>query len=146
MRLMLFAQGLRPFFLLAGLDAIFNVAVWLLAYFHPEIWPAAALPAMYWHAHELLFGFIAAAIAGFLLTAVPGWTGRSSYAGPPLMVLTGIWLAGREVGIQKALRDETSDRVWTISRAGENNGFGGEGCLEVSDRHPSPQLSHSMCH
>lgn len=94
-RLVLFAQGLRPFFLLAGLDAIFNVAVWLCVYFHPELWPAAGAPAMYWHGHEMLFGFIAAAIGGFLLTAVPGWTGRSSYAGLPLILLTAVWLAGR---------------------------------------------------
>jgi len=90
-----FAQGLRPFFLLAGVDAIFNMAVWLIVYFRPDLWPAAALPAMYWHGHEMIFGFIAAAIAGFLLTAVPGWTGRSSYAGVPLILLSALWLAGR---------------------------------------------------
>jgi uncharacterized protein involved in response to NO len=94
-RVVLFAQGLRPFFLLAGIDAIFNMAVWLLVYFRPGLWPAAALPAMYWHGHEMIFGFIAAAIAGFLLTAVPGWTGRSSYAGAPLILLSALWFAGR---------------------------------------------------
>lgn len=94
-RLVPLAVGLRPFFLLAGLDAIFTMVVWLLAYFHPDIWPSSAVPAMYWHGHEMLFGFVSAAIGGFLLTAVPGWTGSKSYAGWPLGILVAIWLAGR---------------------------------------------------
>ncbi len=94
-RVVLFAQGLRPFFLLAGLDAMFNVAAWLVFYLHPALWPDASLPAMYWHGHEMLFGFIGAAIGGFLLTAVPGWTGRASYAGAPLVLLSAVWLCGR---------------------------------------------------
>ena len=48
-----------------------------------------------WHAHEMLFGFVAAAIAGFLLTAIPNWTGRMPLQGFPLAVLFGLWLAGR---------------------------------------------------
>lgn len=90
-----FAYGFRPFFLLAGIDALFNMALWLAAYFQPGLWPDAGMASMYWHAHEMLFGFVAAAIAGFLLTAVPGWTGRPPYAGWPLAVLVAIWLAGR---------------------------------------------------
>ena len=89
------AYGFRPFFLLAGVDAIFNMGLWLAAYLRPELWPVEAIPAMYWHGHEMLFGFVAAAICGFLLTAVPGWTGQKSYAGKPLAVLVAIWLAGR---------------------------------------------------
>ena len=91
----LFAYGFRPFFLLAALDAITNMAVWLAAFLKPRLWPDHAIPAMYWHAHEMLFGFVAAAIGGFLLTAVPGWTGRKSYGGAPLVFLTALWLAGR---------------------------------------------------
>jgi uncharacterized protein involved in response to NO len=91
----LFACGFRPFFLLAGLDALINMGVWLGAFLDPGLWPARALPAMYWHAHEMLFGFASAAIAGFLLTAVPGWTGRASYSGVPLISLIALWLAGR---------------------------------------------------
>src|SRR5215469_4370603 len=90
-----FAYGFRPFFLLAGLAALLNLAVWLAVFFDPGLWPATAIAPMYWHAHEMMFGFIAAAIAGFLLTAVPGWTGRSSYAGTPLIALSGLWLLGR---------------------------------------------------
>jgi len=92
-RVVLFAQGLRPFFLLAGVDAVCNVAVWLCIYLHPEWWPVSGLPAPFWHGHEMIFGFIAAASGGFLLTAVPGWTGRKSYAGAPLMFLSALWLA-----------------------------------------------------
>jgi len=91
----LFACGFRPFFLLAGFDALVNMIVWLAAFLDPDLWPARALPAMYWHAHEMLFGFAAAAITGFLLTAVPGWTGRTSYSGAPLISLIALWLAGR---------------------------------------------------
>jgi uncharacterized protein involved in response to NO len=93
----LFEAGFRPFFLLAGLDGLANMILWLAAYFHPHIWPADAIPAMYWHAHEMLFGFAGAAIAGFLLTAVPNWTGRVPYRGPVLWLLTGLWIGGRIV-------------------------------------------------
>jgi uncharacterized protein involved in response to NO len=89
------AYGFRSFFLLAGVDAIFNMALWLAVYLYPELWPASAIPAVYWHSHEMLFGFVAAALGGFPLTAVPGWTGQKSYAGRPLAVLVAIWFAGR---------------------------------------------------
>jgi uncharacterized protein involved in response to NO len=94
-RFALFEGGFRPFFLLAGLDALTNMAVWLTVYFHPETWPVSAIPAIYWHAHEMLFGFAAAAVGGFLLTAVPNWTGKPPYRGPLLGLLTALWLAGR---------------------------------------------------
>jgi uncharacterized protein involved in response to NO len=44
------------------------------------------LPASLWHAHEMVYGFISAAIAGFLLTAVPSWTRARGFAGAPLVV------------------------------------------------------------
>ena len=91
----LFGYGFRPFFLLAALDAPINMIVWLVVFFRPDLWPATGIPAVYWHAHEMLFGFVAAAIGGFLLTAVPGWTGRSSYSKSTLILLSAIWLAGR---------------------------------------------------
>jgi uncharacterized protein involved in response to NO len=94
-RLVPFGAGFRPFFLLAGVDSIAVVATWLLAFYRPQAWPETAILPMYWHAHEMLFGFVAAAMAGFLLTAVPNWTGRGPYAGKPLIALTLIWLAGR---------------------------------------------------
>lgn len=96
-RLAPFAYGFRPFFLLAGLDAVVNAGAWLGVYLFPEVWPQSAMSPMYWHAHEMIFGFIVAAIAGFLLTAVPGWTGRGSYGGAPLILLSSLWLLGRVV-------------------------------------------------
>ena len=57
--------------------------------------PLKGLPPQIWHGHEMLFGFAGAAIAGFLLTAVPSWTGARGFAGWPLMVLTALWLGGR---------------------------------------------------
>jgi uncharacterized protein involved in response to NO len=91
----LFASGFRPFFLLAGLDAVANMAAWMVVYFRPELWPENAMPAVYWHAHEMLFGFVAAAIGGFMLTAVPNWTGSPPYRGISLYLLSAAWLAGR---------------------------------------------------
>jgi uncharacterized protein involved in response to NO len=90
----LFAYGFRPFFLLAGVFAVLAVPLWLAMYAVGTN-PLPGLPAQYWHAHEMLFGLVPAAIAGFLLTAVPSWTGARGFAGRPLMLLCAAWLAGR---------------------------------------------------
>jgi len=93
-RLVVFGYGFRPFFLLAGLYAAGSVAAWL--YLFPRGGsPMSSLPHLLWHGHEMIFGFIAAAIGGFMLTAVPSWTGERGLAGRPLVVLTVCWLAGR---------------------------------------------------
>ncbi|MDZ7645171.1 MAG: NnrS family protein [Woeseiaceae bacterium] len=89
-----FAYGFRPFFLLSGVYAIVSVGTWLYFYSHGTS-PLAPMPGPLWHAHEMLFGFVAATIAGFMLTAVPSWTGSRGFAGTPLIVLTLLWLAGR---------------------------------------------------
>ncbi|MBP2315568.1 NnrS family protein [Azospirillum soli] len=89
-----FQYGFRPFFLLAGLSAPALVAIWLLVLTGALPLPGDVAP-MSWHAHEMLFGFASAAIAGFLLTAVPSWTGTSALAGRPLAALVALWLAGR---------------------------------------------------
>ena len=91
----LFASGFRPFFLLAGATALTTILVWLTVYAAPDQWPEGDIAAIWWHAHEMLFGFVAAAIGGFLLTAVPNWTGRPPYTGPALYLLVAAWLAGR---------------------------------------------------
>jgi uncharacterized protein involved in response to NO len=89
-----FAYGFRPNFLLAGLAAMLLVPLWSASL-------AGALPLeprwnpVLWHAHEMTFGFVAAAIGGFLLTAVPNWTGTRGYAGWPLAALAAAWLLGR---------------------------------------------------
>jgi uncharacterized protein involved in response to NO len=93
-RFALFDYGFRPFFLLAGLYAFVIVPAWLYLFAHHSV-PFGALPAMYWHSHELVHGFMAAAIAGFLLTAVPSWTGARGFAGLPLITLVLLWIAGR---------------------------------------------------
>jgi uncharacterized protein involved in response to NO len=60
---------------------------------------AVSLPTAFdpvaWHVHEMLFGFVVATIAGFLLTAIPNWTGRMPLQGIPLAILVGVWVAGR---------------------------------------------------
>lgn len=86
--------GFRPFFLLAGLWAIVPMAV-LLGSVSTGAWPAGAIPLFTWHGHEMIFGFVAAAIAGFLLTAVPSWTGTQRVTGYPLMGLAALWVLGR---------------------------------------------------
>lgn len=95
-RFALFAYGFRPFFLLAGIYAIVPTGVLYWAIESGQ-WPARALPLFVWHGHEMLFGFVAAAIAGFLLTAVPTWTGTRAVSGVPLLGLVLLWLAGRAV-------------------------------------------------
>ena len=90
----LFAYGFRPFFLGVGLSALLLVPLWAGSYsFGLPL--ATDWPPMLWHAHEMLFGFVAAAIAGFLLTAVPSWTGQRGFAGAPLVLLSATWLLGR---------------------------------------------------
>ena len=79
-RFALFSHGFRPFFLLAGIWAPIGVVVWVLALAGAPI-PDGPLPMMRWHAHELLAGFVGAAMVGFLLTAIPNWTGCRPYSG-----------------------------------------------------------------
>jgi len=89
-----FSVGFRPFFLLAAVWAALAVPVWLTAYVHGYA-PRADLPAMFWHAHEMVYGFGFAAVAGFMLTAIPNWTGRLPVRGTALAALVLLWLAGR---------------------------------------------------
>jgi uncharacterized protein involved in response to NO len=88
------AYGFRPFFFLAGLSAVLGLGLWLA-----DLAGVFAIPTDFapltWHAHEMLFGFTVAAIAGFLLTAIPNWTGRLPLQGGPLLGLVLLWLAGR---------------------------------------------------
>lgn len=89
-----FAYGFRPFFLLAGLYAVGSILAWLWMYQSGSGAVPGLLP-QHWHGHEMIFGFMGAAIAGFLLTAVPSWTGSRGFAGWPLVALVILWLAGR---------------------------------------------------
>lgn len=89
-----FSFGFRPFFLLAAFWAAVSVPLWMLTYsFGPEALPFEA--GLVWHVHEMLFGYGAAVVTGFLLTAIPNWTGRLPVCGTPLILLVLVWVAGR---------------------------------------------------
>lgn len=90
----LFSDPFRPFFLLAGLQAALAVPLWLLMMSGAADWPMAFDP-LAWHVHEMLFGFLAAVLTGFLFTAIPNWTGRLPLRGGGLVALAVLWLAGR---------------------------------------------------
>jgi uncharacterized protein involved in response to NO len=92
--LSLFEYGYRPFFLAAGLQAASSIPLWVLRWFGLIDLGTRWDPVL-WHAHEMLFGFAAAALAGFLLTAVPNWTGAPPVKGRPLALLAGLWLGAR---------------------------------------------------
>ncbi len=86
-------HGFRPFFLGAAIWAFFAILLWIAT------WLGFSIPQInidsQWHMHEMLFGFAPAAIIGFLLTAIPNWTGRLPVRGMALLILFSIWVAGR---------------------------------------------------
>jgi uncharacterized protein involved in response to NO len=85
----LLASGHRLFFLFAALYAALALPMWLLA------WRGFLPLTSTWHGHEMIFGFAIAAIAGFLLAAVPKWTNSKPFQGPLVALLVGLWLLGR---------------------------------------------------
>jgi len=92
-RLALWDLGFRPFYLLASVFAALSVALWAAQY---SGWlPRAYLAGSVWHAHEMLFGYTMAVIAGFLFTAVRNWTQRPTPTGWLLAGYAVLWLAGR---------------------------------------------------
>jgi uncharacterized protein involved in response to NO len=86
--------GFRPFFLAGAFWAVIAVMFWLPQYFG-ELSLNVAFQPLDWHAHEALFGYVAAIVTGFLLTAVPNWTGRLPLQGRPLLLLLSVWFSGR---------------------------------------------------
>jgi uncharacterized protein involved in response to NO len=98
------AYGFRPFFLAAAAWAIVALALWMLALAgRAPAWLAVDLA---WHQHEMIFGVFGAALAGFLLTALPEWTKTPPLTGVPLALLVGLWLAGRAVMLSGSERAE----------------------------------------
>ena len=90
----LLSYGFRPFFLGAGLWAVVAMVLWVGLM--SGYWAFAnAYGAVAWHAHEFLFGYVSAVLTGFLLTAIPNWTGRLPLQGQPLLALCLLWAAGR---------------------------------------------------
>jgi uncharacterized protein involved in response to NO len=90
----LLSYGFRPFFLFGSIYAGLAVLAWL-PIFNGELNLMSAFSAVDWHVHEMLYGYLAAVVTGFLLTAIPNWTGRLPIQGTPLLVLVLVWLAGR---------------------------------------------------
>lgn len=90
----LFSYGFRPFFLSAGAYAALAIVVWVPLFYGDIALPTAFAPRD-WHVHEMLYGYVPAVITGFLLTAIPNWTGRLPLQGMPLVTLFAVWIAGR---------------------------------------------------
>ena len=87
-------KGFRPFFWLAAVYAAVAMPVWTLV-LRGNLNTGTYFGNTYWHAHEMLFGFAVAVIAGFLLTAVGNWTSSETAVGKPLALLAALWVLGR---------------------------------------------------
>jgi uncharacterized protein involved in response to NO len=90
----IFSYGFRPFFLAGAIWAALGVLLWLYQYLGVVALPTAMGPVD-WHVHAMVYGYVPAIVAGFLLTALPNWTGRLPVNGWPLAALVALWLAGR---------------------------------------------------
>jgi len=91
----LFRMGFRAFFMAAGLLAVFGMAIWMgVAVFAMPLLPVNVSPS-FWHAHEMIYGYGLAVVAGFLLTAVRNWTGIQTLHGRPLQALLLVWVLAR---------------------------------------------------
>jgi uncharacterized protein involved in response to NO len=89
----------RPFFLLASVFFIISLSTWMLLYTHKVIIQLDHITPSQWHAHEMLFGYAFAVVAGFLLTAVKNWTGIQTLYNKPLLLLVSFWLIARLIQI-----------------------------------------------
>jgi uncharacterized protein involved in response to NO len=103
-----FSVGLRPFFLFSALWAAIAAPLWLYAFL------SGGPVGLSWHVHEMLFGYTGGIVVGFLLTAVPNWTGRLPVVGTPLALLFGLWLAGRAAMLAMALNADLASEVWPL--------------------------------
>jgi uncharacterized protein involved in response to NO len=103
-----FSVGLRPFFLFSALWAAIAAPLWLYAFL------SGGPVGLSWHVHEMLFGYTGAVVVGFLLTAVPNWTGRLPVVGTPLALLFGLWLAGRAAMLAMALNADLATEAWPL--------------------------------
>ena len=94
-RIAILQSGFRLFFLGAIVYAIVSMLLWTWQlYVHADI-PLTRIDRAQWHAHEMVFGYTVAVIAGFLTTAVKNWTGRTTVEGGPLLILFVLWLSSR---------------------------------------------------
>ena len=108
----LFALGFRPLYLLAGAYAALAIPLWALQY-------SGRIPGanLFWHAHEMLFGYAFAVIAGFLLTAVRAWTGRPTPSGAALAGIAALWVAARVVAFHSLLLSSVIDALFAAAVA-----------------------------
>jgi len=90
-----FVLGFRPFFLAAGVFSVLSMLAWMLMYGFGLQVSLVGLASPYWHAHEMVYGFTMAVVAGFLLTAVKNWTGQQTIQNTPLLMLCLMWLGAR---------------------------------------------------
>ncbi|GMQ99213.1 MAG: NnrS family protein [Zetaproteobacteria bacterium] len=91
----LFRLGFRPFFLTAVLFSVIVMSIWMLQLvFSIKVLPSDITP-MFWHAHEMIYGYALAVVAGFLLTAVRNWTRIQTIHGLPLQLLLLFWVLAR---------------------------------------------------
>ncbi|WP_438863301.1 NnrS family protein [Neptunicella sp.] len=90
----LLRQAFRPMFLFGAIFSVIAMALWGLALTgHIQLYPFANI--LFWHSHEMLFGFVCAIVIGFLLTAVQNWTGLRAPHNKTLLFITLLWLSGR---------------------------------------------------
>jgi uncharacterized protein involved in response to NO len=108
----LLALGFRPFYLLAGLYAALAVPLWAAQY---AGWLPGADPL--WHAHEMLFGYAFAVIAGFLFTAVRNWTMQPTPAGAPLAAIAALWIATRALAFHWPVAGACADAAFALAVA-----------------------------
>ncbi len=87
--------GFRPFFLAAGVFAVLSMAIWMASYVYAIEFTFSGISPNLWHAHEMMFGYVMAVVAGFLLTAIKNWTGEEVLRGRPLAFLFMLWLIAR---------------------------------------------------
>jgi uncharacterized protein involved in response to NO len=105
-----FSYGFRPFFLLGTLYSIGAIGIWMLIWRGSLVLDWDRVP-VFWHGHDMVMGLMAAAMAGFLLTAVANWTSRPPVAGWPLAVLVGCWTVGR-LGLHSATTSAIADLLF----------------------------------
>ena len=91
----LFNLGFRVFFLGAGIFSLVSISLWAAVYVFQLPLSMQAVNSSQWHAHEMIYGYSIAVIAGFLLTAVKNWTGIQTLHGKPLLLLFCLWVAAR---------------------------------------------------
>jgi uncharacterized protein involved in response to NO len=123
----LFSYGFRPFFLFGAAWAAAAVLLWILQWYGKLTLPTA-FTALDWHIHAMLYGYVPAVVAGFLLTAIPNWTGRLPLAGRPLILLFSLWVAGRIAVLGSSLIGEPVAALIDIAFL---LALGGAACREI---------------